>query len=115
MPAFQRATPPIIFAVTTSATRQDIPAGFFTTPPGMNAQSVWIMNPNLFWVRLAAGSGAYNAVTDWNGANPGSLLPPGFFGAFSTTYPDWLSSLSVEQQGLAAGTGRIEFSYGGGE
>ncbi len=117
--SFRRSTDPLLLPVATTATQFTVPAGYFLQGgPGFGATSFWVCNANNFWVRLKGsgimtdvnGSYSYTAVTD----TTGWLFPPGYMGAFSTQYPMWMSTLSVSRQGLTAGTGTLELSYGGG-
>lgn len=114
--AFRRFTEPIICPVDVTAQKTILPANFFTTAPGLNSQSFYIVNPNNFWIRLKGsgnaltGTGDYVAVT----ATTGWLFGPGFIGVFSSQFPLYLSFLSVTFQGLPAGIGVAEISYGGG-
>lgn len=103
---FRRLTEPLVIPVSPTSSQFQVPAGFI--PPGTN--SFWIVNPNNFWVRLKGFQGSAGNVT----ATTGWLFSPGFTGAFSTQYPEWMSVMSVTYQGLTAGTGTLELSYGGG-
>jgi hypothetical protein len=105
---FRRLTEPLILPVSSTASQFQVPANYIPT----GASSFWVVNPNNFWVRLkgftaAEGANSVTATTGW-------LFSPGFTGAFSTQYPAWLSVMSVNYQGLTAGTGTLEISYGGG-
>lgn len=117
--SFRRATDPLQLPVATTATKFDVPTGYFTQGgPGFGATSFWVCNANNFWVRLrgsgimtdAGGTYLYIPVT----ATTGWLFPPGYVGAFSTQYPMWMSTISVSRQGIPAGDGTLEISYGGG-
>lgn len=103
---FRRSTDPYQLAVDVSAQKFDVPmdikAGGYT--------SFLVVNANPFWVRLRGSNGSYVAVTE----TTGWLFPPGFFGTFSTQYPEFMSAMSVARQGIPAGTGILEISYGGG-
>lgn len=112
---FRRITDPLLLSVATTATQFNLPAGYFEPGgPAFGAMSFWVVNANNFWVRLRGsgfnGSGSYVAVTD----TTGWLFPPGYIGSFSTQYPLFMSTLSVDRQGIPAGTGTLEISYGGG-
>jgi hypothetical protein len=109
--AFRRMTDPLLLPIATTATKFDVPDGYFRgAGPGAGAQSFWVCNANNFWVRLKGSTGTYVAVTD----TTGWLFPPGFVGAFSTQFPQFMSTMAVTRQGLTAGTGTLEISYGGG-
>lgn len=112
---FRRLTDPLLLNVTTSATQYTVPVGYFDVGGlGNGAMSFWVCNANNFWVRLKGsgfnGAGSYVAVTD----TTGWLFPPGYIGSFSTQYPTYMSTLAVDRQGIPAGTGTLEISYGGG-
>lgn len=108
---FRRLTDPMQMAAEPTAQKFDVPAGFFQPGgPAFGAMSFWICNPNNFWVRLKGSNGTYVAVTD----TTGWLFPPGFCGSFSTQYPEFMSVMSVSRQGIPAGSGALEISYGGG-
>lgn len=114
---FRRMTDPLLLPVAPTATQFNVPDGFFMPEgPGFGSLSFWVCNANNFWVRLkgsgngALNTGSYTAVT----ATTGWLFPPGFTGSFSTQYPLFMSTISIARQGLPAGSGVLEVSYGGG-
>jgi hypothetical protein len=79
----------------------------------VGASSFLVVNRNPFWVRPKGYSGT-DATTKVIGADEGWLFPPGFWGIFTTQFPDAMSTIAVPFQGLAAGSGVLEISYGGG-
>lgn len=118
--SFRRQADPLILPVSSSAQQYTVPANYFSTGgPGLGATSFMVVNPNNFWVRLK-GSGdnrpgvtntaSYTAVT----ATTGWLFPPGYVGVFATQFPVWMSTMSVDYQGLGTGSGTLEIYYGGG-
>jgi len=104
--AFRRLTDPFMLTVAPTAQRFDVPVDL----KAAGYTSFCVVNPNAFWVRLKGSNGTYSSVT----TTTGWMLPPGFFGVFSTQYPDFMSAMSVTAQGLTAGSGVLEVSYGGG-
>ena len=104
--SFRRSTDPYMLPVGTTAQRFDVPADL----KAAGYMSFCVVNPNNFWVRMRGSTGSYIPVTD----DTGWLFPPGFFGVFSTQYPEFMSAMSVTKQGIPAGTGILEVSYGGG-
>lgn len=104
--SFRRATDPFLLTVGATAQRFDVPIDI----KGSGYTSFCVVNPNSFWVRLKGSNGNYSPVT----STTGWMLPPGFFGIFSTQYPEFMSAMSVTAQGMTAGTGVLEVSYGGG-
>ena len=108
---FKRLTDPLLLPVGVTAQKFDVPTGFFDpSGPAAGAMSFWVCNANNFWVRLKGSNGTYTAVTD----TTGWLFPPGYIGSFSTQFPQFMSTLAVTRQGVKAGTGTLELSYGGG-
>lgn len=114
---FRRFADPLLLPVGATAQQFTLPGGYFAQGgPAMGATSFWVCNANNFWVRLRGSgnaidnTGSYVAVTD----TTGWLFPPGYTGSFSTQYPLFMSAMAVTRQGLPAGTGVLEISYGGG-
>lgn len=103
---FRRVTDPFVLNVAPTAQRFDVPMDLKSA----GYTSFYVVNPNSFWVRLRGSQGSYVAITE----TTGWLFPPGFAGVFSTQYPEFMSAMSVTRQGLPAGTGTLEVSYGGG-
>lgn len=103
---FRRATDPFLLTVGPTAQKFDVPVDL----KAAGYTSFCVVNPNPFWVRLRGSNITYAAVT----STTGWMFPPGFFGIFSTQYPEFMSAMSVTAQGLTAGTGVLEVSYGGG-
>lgn len=114
--AFRRSTDPLLVPIDISATQFVVPTNFFISGPGKGATSFWVCNANNFWVRLRGsgdgitGVGSFVPVTE----TTGWLFPPGFTGPLSTQYPLFMSALAVVRQGIPAGSGVLEVSYGGG-
>lgn len=110
---YRRLTDPIILPVAPTSTRTAVPNGFIPT----EATSFRVTNPNAFWIRLKGATGA-NAATLSIATTEGWLFPPGFSGTFTTQFPDAMATISVAMQGIPAGSGNLEISYGiggGGE
>lgn len=111
---FRRLTDPLWVPVGPTAQRFDIPEGFIPK----EANAFWIVNANLFWIRLKGsgdarnGSGSYIAVEDSPTANSGWLWKPGYSDVFTTQFPMFLSTISVSRQGISAGTGFMEIAWG---
>lgn len=112
--AFRKMTEPLLLDIKATATRYDVPPGFFDQGgPGFQATSWWVVNPNNCYVRLkGTTSGAHVPVTD----STGWLFPPNFSGPFSTQYPTSMSTLAVVRGGLPipAKCDPLEIIYGGG-
>lgn len=105
--AFRRSTDPYMVPAGASASKFDVPDDLKSS----GYMSFCVVNPNPFWVRLRGSTGTYVAVTD----TTGWLFPPGFFGIFSTQYPEFMSAMGVVRQGLPVTAGGfLEVSYGGG-
>jgi hypothetical protein len=117
---FRRMTDPLQVPVGPQAAQFVMPANYI--PLGANA--FLIVNPNLFWMRLkGSGVAAPNVdpIGDYapvvgtpDGAGTGWLFQPGFFGVFTSQFPRYLSTIAVPKQGVAAGNGFMEISWGMG-
>lgn len=110
-------TDPLMVPIEPTATQFVVPVTFFQTGnPGAGASSFWVCNATSFWVRLKGSGNGLTQEGDFVAVSEstGWLFPPGFCGAFSTQYPRYMSAMSVERQGLPAGSGFLEVSYGGG-
>ena len=111
---FRRITDPLQLPVGTTASQFPIPDGYIPS----DANAFLIINPNNFWVRLRGsgqyGVGTFNPVVGTDGQGTGWLFQPGFFGVFTTQFPNFLSTISVPKQGLPAGNGFMEISWGMG-
>lgn len=113
---FMRMGQPFQVPVSATPSQYQLPDNFFGPGgAGSGANSFLFVNPNAFWVRFAGSMGTFTPVA----ADTGYLFPPGFFGTFTTRFntdasPKFLSVMAVTYQGLTAGTGICEISYGGG-
>lgn len=108
---FRRLTDPLQIPVGPEAGRFNVPENFIPK----EANAFWVVNANLFWVRLKGSpdkNAAYAAVTDT--PPTGWLWMPGYTAVFTTQFPVWMSTLAVSRQGIAAGSGFIELAYGMG-
>jgi hypothetical protein len=112
--AFRRITDPLQVPVAATATKFDVPDGFFAEGgPGYQTTTFLVVNPNACYVRLrGTTSGPHRPVSP----RMGWLFPPGFVGAFSTQYPVTMSALAVPMPGAPLPTefAPLDLIYGGG-
>lgn len=106
---YRRLTDPLALSYGPASQRTVVPAGYIPA----EATSFQVYNRGNAPVRLkgARGAAASN-LTIKDGE--GWLFPPGFRGTFTTQYPEAMATISVEANGVAAGSGILEISYGVG-
>jgi hypothetical protein len=111
--AFRRMSGVLQVPVALTATTFEVPKTFFTEGPAKGATSFGVYNPNPCPVQLRGSKSQVAFPTDQDGWIP---FPPGFWGVFSTQYPDFMSARAIiypwfEQPAQFA---PLWLTYGGG-